>query len=690
MSVSTDHANETWVEIQRAVESLSTLARQQVSPDHFYGALTRSLCDLTSGTHCAVWRRETRGKDGDDTSPDSDAPEVRWEVLKEFLPDQRREKSIVRQRGTRTYERAIARASESATETCLSAGETLQGKPVVSLRNDITLQRVVVDDVPAAVIELVQGPERSPSQREAATHLTTVAAEIASDFQRNWQLRQLRDREQRGARLERFLDRIHRSYELRRVGHAVVAEGKELIDCDRLSIVLKKGRRCRVLAVSGVHKPDRRSPTVQSIERLVKSRIREQEPVWLKPDQSNESAGKPVTKYFGETKAKYVGLIPLVSAGEKRHKPERLGTLLVESFEETASAADGLLEARADWLVKHASNAVGNSVRVNRLPMLGVSRWIDRHVTRGRRIPWKLLLTAAVLTLVWFVAWMPTDFRIHARGELVPVHRESIYAPKPGTVIDFPLMDDGTRRREDSQGTSVEPGDVVVQLENAELDYELTTLLGEQSTVNQQLETITTSIGQFGRARDEESRSRYDELTSQAAELRVKQASLARRIRLINKERERLSVKANIRGRVLTWDFVNSLMLRPVQQGDRLLEVVDVEGPWEVDLFVRDRHIGYIKRAQEEQSGPLSISFFHRSDPEREYAGTIKSVALSTEIYPEYGSAVRVIGKIDGADQLHSLRPGTTVIAKVDCGKKPLAYVLGYDLVHTIRLWMLF
>ncbi len=553
----------------------------------------------------------------------------------------------------------------------------------------------MVDGDAVAVIELAHEGDRSPSQREAARHLLTVAVEIASDFERNWQLRQLRDREQRREKLDRFLDQIHRTYDLRRVAYAIVAGGKELIDCDRLSLILKKGRRCRVIAVSGVHEPDRRSPSVRCIERLVSSTIRETEPQWYEQPET-ESKVSPLTSYFAESEAKSVGLLPLFSIEDNKRQPERLGTLLVDMFDKPESSSHGLIRSRANWLVRHASNAIGNAVRVNRLPLLGISRWLDRNVTRGKRMPWGVLAAASLAIALWVIAWMPTDFRIEARGELVPLTRESVYAPRSGTVIGFPALDDATDGREDAQGTRVEPGDVVVRLENAELDYELTTLLGEQATVDQQLETIAVSMGQSGRSRDTESRDRYDELTAQAAELRVKQASLARRIRLVSQEREKLSVKSSIAGRILTWDVVNALMLRPVQQGDLLLEVVDVDGPWEIDLYVRDRHIGYIKQAEKESSVPLAISFFLRSDPEREYTASIKSIAMSTEVYPEYGSAVRVIGKIegpgtlDGPGKLDTLRPGTTIIAKVDCGKKPLAYVMLYDLVHTIRMWILF
>ncbi len=689
MNVSANPANEIWQEIQRAVESLSALARDEISPDHFYGELVRFLSQLTSASVCRVWGRETLGPSRGEDSGQLTPPEPVWTPVKKIHASQHSRRSGVRIPSEAEYANLVATAAKSLTETFLDAGLPLAGTTGACLPNDTLFQRVLVGDDVVAVIELALEEDRSPSQREGAQHLANVTAEIASDFHRNWQLRQLRDREQRREKLERFLDRVHRTYDLRRVAYAIAAEGKELIDCDRLSLVLNRGRGCRVLAVSGVQKPDRRSPTVLCIERLVNSKIHMLEPQWYE-SPGGDTENLPLNRYFSETDAKYIGLLPLVSVTNQTSQPERIGTLLVEMFETGDDTNNGLLRSRANWLVRHASNAISNAVHVNRLPLLSISRWLDRNVTRGKRIPWLAIFAFLLVAVVWFVAWMPTDFRIEARGELVPVKRESIYAPRPGTVVGFPLLDESARGREDAQGTQVKPGDTVVRLESADLDYELTSLLGEQSTVDQQLETIAVSIGQFGGSRDAESRSRYDDLAAQAAELRIKQTSIARRIRLIKGEQERLSIKASIPGRILTWDVVNELMLRPVQQGDLLLEVVDLDGPWEIELYVRDRHIGYVMEAHHERSDPLSISFFHRSDPQRAYSGTIKSIAMATEVYPEYGSAVRVIGTINPAEKLAAFRPGTTLVAMIDCGKRPLAFVLCYDLIHTIRMWMLF
>ncbi|MEM6776878.1 MAG: HlyD family secretion protein [Planctomycetota bacterium] len=677
MTANANLATDSWQAIQRVVENLSELAKDTISPPQFYDQLSQSLVDVTEALRCRVWM------------PSVESNDPPWRVIAEFANPHAESDALPSNMDDLAAQ--IANAAESSSEIRMRSSRSIERDESGMLSPDIMLQRVRLGSEVDAIIQLECAAGRSASDREGTDHLAAVTAEIAAEFQRNWRYRELADRERRREQLDRFVDSIHRSYDLQRVAYAIVGQGKELLDCDRVSMLTMRGhRRCRVMAVSGVQKPDRRSSTVQCIERLANSRIQSLEPEWF-DSGSGDATDPQLQSYFDETNARFVGLLPLMDANDSHQTSRRLGTVVAEIFDPDGPTDEGLLRSRSNWLVRHASNSVRNAVHVHRLPLLGVSRWFDRNVTHGRRIPWITLVAVGLVAALSYVAMLPTRFEIDARGKLIPAIRESIYAPRPGTVVDLPYLDAGSADDERTQEATVQPGDVLVRLENADLDYELTTLLGEEATVQQQLQTIAATIGQFA-GRDEQSRDRYEELTAQSAELKVRQSSIARRIRLVQRERDKLSVKATIQGRVLTWDVVNELKLRPVQQGDFLLEIVDVEGPWEIDLYVRDRHIGYVQRAQQDSQDdqPLAVSFFQLSDPEMKFRGEVHTMGSATDVYPEYGSAVRLTGAIDPDDSMADFRPGTTLAAKIDCGRKPWAFVLAYDLIHTIRMWGLF
>jgi hypothetical protein len=50
-------------------------------------------------------------------------------------------------------------------------------------------------------------------------------------------------------------------------------------------------------------------------------------------------------------------------------------------------------------------------------------------------------------------------------------------------------------------------------------------------------------------------------------------------------------------------------------------------------------------------------------------------------------AAVRVTVEMS-ADQLVQLRPGATILARIHCGRKTLAYVWFHDVIHAIRQWI--
>ncbi|MEM9365600.1 MAG: HlyD family secretion protein [Planctomycetota bacterium] len=677
MTVDAEPASETWREIQHEIEHLSDLAKDDVSPARFFSQLAGSLRELTRAAACEIWVPTTAASNGS------------WKRVAAAT-----EESSTPYQAVFTAEQLAATTSEtlvSRPSAWIKAGRPKNGPTVNGGATDVFLRRVQVRDEIVVVIRIDHDPSQLATYREGTEHLASVGAEIASEFHRNWHYRELSDREEHRQDLDRFLDHIHQSYDLRHVARVVVDEGIDLLDCDRISILMTRSRRrCQLLAVSGVQKPDRRSATVRCIEAFAENQQDSVKPEWHE-DSTDEGTESVLRRYFDETNARYVGVLPLTSDHDPNQKSRRIGTLIVEVLQSDQSFDRELLPSRANWLARHSSNALSNAVQVGQLPLLGLSRWIDRKFRFRNRMPWLALLSLAIVAVVGYLAAMPTKFEIMARGKLEPVIRESVYAPRAGTVIEFPFLKSSAEAPNSAEEVTVDRGQTLVRMESADLDYELTTLLGEQATVDQQLETIAAVIGQFS-GRDAEARKRYDELTAQSAELKVKKASIARRILLVNRERERLSIKSGITGRLLTWDLVNELKLRPVQQGDFLLEVVDTQGPWQIELFVRDRHVGYVKRAYErdDRSNRLAVSFFHLSDPETKYTGTVQSMAMSTEVYPEYGSAVRLTASIDDQDRPPSFRPGTTLAAKIDCGDQPWAYVLCYDLIHTIRMWGLF
>jgi hypothetical protein len=151
-----------------------------------------------------------------------------------------------------------------------------------------------------------------------------------------------------------------------------------------------------------------------------------------------------------------------------------------------------------------------------------------------------------------------------------------------------------------------------------------------------------------------------------------------------------LRVRAPMKGQVLTWDLDQLLAARPVQRGQTLLTVADVDGPWELELTIPDDQIGHVLEAQAASDRPLEVTFILATDPGVTYDGRIERVAFTTEEKPG-AERPSVTVRVDfDASRIKGKRPGASAIAKVHCGRASLGYVWLHELFEAVQSRILF
>ena len=69
------------------------------------------------------------------------------------------------------------------------------------------------------------------------------------------------------------------------------------------------------------------------------------------------------------------------------------------------------------------------------------------------------------------------------------------------------------------------------------------------------------------------------QLAAEQEELRQLLASQQEQLAILRGQREKLTLRSPIDGEVLTWDLEQTLSDRPVQRGQLLLSVGDLDGP---------------------------------------------------------------------------------------------------------------
>ena len=158
---------------------------------------------------------------------------------------------------------------------------------------------------------------------------------------------------------------------------------------------------------------------------------------------------------------------------------------------------------------------------------------------------------------------------------------------------------------------------------------------------------------------------------------------------ILRQQREELEICSPIRGRVLTWNVRQLLADRPVQRGQSLLRVANVEGPWVAELEVPDHRIGPVLAAVEDLELPLKVTFALETNRGIKHQAHVQKIAGRTEVGEAGPPTVKVTAKVN-RDDISPLRPGATIYARIHCGRKPIGYVWFHDVFEAIREWLFF
>ena len=192
-------------------------------------------------------------------------------------------------------------------------------------------------------------------------------------------------------RLEAFSQQVHGSLQLREVACIVADQGRQLIECDRVAVVQREGRRTTVEAVSGVETIDARARQVRLLrdlgehvllwgERLVYRGVPEDS---LPPDVLTA-----LNAYLAESSCNLLVVLPLCDGSAAVQF-----ALVLECFEPVAVPEQ--LQRRLEVLGRHSRGALHNAAVYRRVPLRFLWQWLapppaGRHARThgGDRGPW--------------------------------------------------------------------------------------------------------------------------------------------------------------------------------------------------------------------------------------------------------------------------------------------------------------
>ena len=294
------------------------------------------------------------------------------------------------------------------------------------------------------VVEVFQRSDSGPTTQKGYLRFLMQMCELAGDFLKSHQLRHFSDRQTLWTQLEDFTRTVHTSLDPREAAYTIANEGRRLIECDRVSVAIRKGRKCYIEAVSGQDLFDKRSNTIRLLGKLATAVVASGDPSGTRatPAICRPRSRMPCKSTLTRrTRRRWpccrCGGRPLPRRMIRRNASSReapIGALIVEQIEDSRVSAS--LTHRADVVCQHSSTALANALEHQNLFLMPVWRALGktRWVLEARTLPKTLSITGAVLLVLLFLGIWPANFTLESKGTLEPVVRRTVFANTDGIV----------------------------------------------------------------------------------------------------------------------------------------------------------------------------------------------------------------------------------------------------------------
>ncbi len=674
-------------QIRSLVNEIAQLSKSELAPEEFYGEFLPRVVSALAAIGGAIWTIEEQGR-----------LTLQYQIN-------------LQQTKLRENESALMQHGRLLHKT-IASGETILVPPHSGSGDEdeaanptdflLVLGPLKTELETIGIVEVFQRPDSGPNTQKGYLRFLKQMTELAGDFFKSRQLRHFGDRQVLWSQLEEFTRVIHTSLDPRDTAYMIANEGRRLIECDRVSVAIRKGSKCKIEAVSGQDLFDKRSNTVRLLGDLATAVVASEEPMWYSGDTSNMApqVEDAVQEYVDDSHSKTVAVLPLFPPGNEEEEddpdkredpPAPIGALIVEQIED-ARIPQKMIQ-RVEVVAKHSATALHNSLEHNNLFLMPVWRAIGkaRWVLRARTLPKTIAIAVTVLTALVALCVVPYRFKAHCPGNLQPVERRKVFAGIDGTVKEIGV-EHGSRVVAPKPEEGIE-GTVLVTLENTDLNIKIEDNLGKLAQTAERLNVVTQELYRNSRMTTEDRR----QLEGQRDELREALRNLQLQKELYAKQKQELNVRSPIDGEVITWELESRLPRnRPVQRGAQLMEVANPEGAWQLELRMPEKRMGHIDRylrklREDDPNANLEVEFVLANDPNTTFHGRVTEINERAEVRDEEGVTVFIKATFDDQQKLpEHLRPGAEVSAKIKCGYMPVGYVFLCDAIAYVQQRILF
>lgn len=426
--------------------------------------------------------------------------------------------------------------------------------------------------------------------------------------------------------------------------------------------------QCTPLAVSSVSAIDTKSPDYHKIRSLALKTLEEQATVVSRTNHSSDSQAQSTAANECDT--------IFLPFGDLSHAPQ-----WVLGFE----------------FSDHGAMVSGCSKLPYVLPVIETlwkqkQRWLDmpewiRNVpfsksmlrsNKSRRIRRASVCLLVLAFLVWMI--LPAPLLIEAEGSLTPSESKAIFASADGFISTLLVSDN----------QSIEAGQLLATMTSPELEIQLEDLRGKVRGFEEESRGLEIAINQLQPNADD-SLKQQSFIASKLKELAIQIESLRTQIQIIDKQRETLEIRSPISGIAIGKDLQQNLLGRPVNRGELLFRVMDVDSDWELRVNVSDYDSEYVRNAFEHAADKDTppIEFVLDNSPQERHKASFLSISNRVENIHREGNFLEV--RAHGFElSPQQKKVGSNVHAYFHCGDRSTWFVWFRPLIEAAhrKLWL--
>jgi multidrug efflux pump subunit AcrA (membrane-fusion protein) len=676
------------MEIQGIVQEIAALSKSDIGADEFYEALLNKVVQALAALGGAVWTL-------------ADGGGLRLQYHMNLRQTGMLENPVAQMQHGRLLTHVLKENQSSLVAPHSGAGEAIEGDenaPANPTDFLLVLAPVANDQGPQGVVEVFQRPGARVATQRGYLRFLEQMCDLAGDYLKAQRLKAFTDKQSLWEQLETFTRTTHQSLDSRQTAFTVANEGRRLIGCDRVSVAISRGGKCKIEAVSGQDTFDKRSNVVSMLGRLAEAVRATGEDVWYTGDTTNlaPQVEEALDAYVDESHAKAVAVLPLArprdeeearAEGTHRDKLDYFGALIVEQMVDSRPP-QGLAQ-RVDVVRQHSATALANAMDHENIFLMPLWRTLGKTklLVRARTLPKTIAVLAAIaLVTAWLCFW-PADFNLEGKGTLQPVVKRNVF-PQVEGVVQQVLV---------THGQEVKAGQTLVKLENNDLQTQLGQVQGEMAVAERTVQRYESDLIPTGR---QLSLSDKIDLEGRIGEENSRLVHLAKQEALLLEKLKKLDVPSPIDGVVGKWQVERELLGQTVTPQSQLMTIMKTEGgEWEIEVLMPEHRMGHITREhnQRKENGepPLPVTFILATKPSEKFTGEVVEIAETAEVRGEEGNTVKIRVRFDQSliadnDAFTGIRPNAGVTAKIHCGKASIGYVWLHDLVGWVQSKILF